>query len=262
MFTKNTAKSQEFLKELAILQNEWAEVLLRNFNIDYQLLEARVQSWEPILDETSLNLNTPKNFIINIIQDTVGLVETYQPKFKNDLAQLKDKNEELYEIIINGDEATLVSWSKVNKVSPQLAGQLIDWILRPKRMALGQLIQPILKGDGERNCCPVCGEEADLAFLQKENGERHLGCSGCQVNWKYPRMKCSSCGNTAPETLKYFFVEEAPEQQVHYCQVCNNYLKTFDYRFTKENFKDFFILNLMTLHLDVLAEEKCLGIKN
>jgi len=263
VFSLNTESGQSFIKEITKLQYTWAEVIYQKCNLDIELLSEFINKSEYLLRDGAL-INTSRKDRINMLQDIVKLLEVHQPKFRDDLINLKSRYDKFYEVLTRGNDFDLLQWAKDEKISPILIGQLIEWILRPERMALGKIIQPLFQKNSnwEKQSCPICGEQADLAILLKENGERHLGCSCCQIKWRYPRLKCISCENTNPETLKYYFVEEAPEQQIHYCESCKSYLKTVDYRFINEKFEDLLLLNYMTAHLDVLAEKNGLRTRN
>lgn len=263
MLSLSTIEGRQFLKELTKSQSAWADIIFKNSDIDPQLLDDTLKKSQPLLVKGPLNYVSKQN-MIKIVQDIVGLVEAYQPEFKEDLARLKSRYEEFYGLTTKGSEFDLLQWANKHTISPMMLGQLIDWSLRPKKMALAKIVQPLVFGkvDWESQNCPICGEPADIAILLKENGERNLGCSCCQITWRYARLKCISCENTNPESLKYYFVEEAPEQQIHYCQACNSYLKTIDYRFANEKLDDLMLLNYMTVHLDVLAEKNGLGSRN
>lgn len=262
MLSLTTLNGQKFIKELTKVQISWAEIIIQNYDVDHHYLDKLINEAQHLLLEDTL-INISKQHVVNITMDIVKLLEIHQPKFKGDLLLLANKYDEFYEILLNGDDLSLLKWADKSNISPILIGYILDWILRPEKMALGKIVQPLLNDikSWKSNCCPICNEPADIALLLKENGERHLGCSCCQVTWRYPRLVCAFCEEANPENLRYYFVEDAPEQQIHYCESCGNYLKTFDYRFTCEKPADLMLLNYMTAHLDVLAEQKGLGLK-
>lgn len=262
MLSLNTMEGQEFLQELTKSQLAWADIISQNYDVDKYHLDRITKNARHLLADGPL-IKVSKQHFINITMDMVKLLDIYQPRFKGELNILAGKYDKFYKTVLSGNELALLQWAEKFNISPILMGYLIDWILRPEKMALGKFVQPVLNENAiwTSNCCPICNEQADIALLMKETGERHLGCSCCQVTWRYPRLVCTYCENANPETLRYYFVEDAPEQQIHYCESCGNYLKTFDYRLTDEKPADLMLLNYMTAHLDVLAEHKGLGLK-
>lgn len=260
MFSLTTLNGHNFIRELAYVQSSWAEVLLKSCDVDYQRLEKTINDSRHLISGEPL-INISKQYFMKLTQDIVKLLKKHQPKFKGDLLLLGKRYDEFYETLLTGDELTVLQWAEKSNISPIMIGYLTDWVLRPEKLALGKIVQPLIhdKCNWQSNCCPVCNEETDIAILLKENGERHLGCSCCNVTWRYPRLLCALCETTSPAAMKYYFMEDAREQQIHYCESCGNYMKTIDYRYTDEKHEDLTVLNYMTAHLDVLAEQKGLG---
>jgi FdhE protein len=99
--------------------------------------------------------------------------------------------------------------------------------------------------------CPICGSLPYLSLLKEEVGKRFLLCSHCGYSWRVDRVSCPFCTNEDQETLQYFYAEEEKTHRVDLCDKCHQYIKTIDLRSIGET--DFFLEDLATLHLDIVA---------
>lgn len=79
-----------------------------------------------------------------------------------------------------------------------------------------------------RPFCPLCGNVAAMARLEKETGQRHLWCAVCHTEWAYARNQCAYCVNEDPKGIRYFFDENDSLYRVYVCDQCKRYLKTID----------------------------------
>ena len=111
------------------------------------------------------------------------------------------------------------------------AGELGD---RPEaeRFALLAVLRAYARGmgreaEGEDARCPVCGGEADVAYLDEE-GFRHLVCGVCDSRWTVPRIACPYCGETRHERLRYYPYD--PHYRLYQCLTCGATLPAVDLR--------------------------------
>lgn len=78
--------------------------------------------------------------------------------------------------------------------------------------------------------CPCCGSAASLAVVRPtvsvDGGHRNLYCAHCGTTWHYPRIRCSYCGSTDPEDLRYFYRPSEPAHQMHVCRDCETAMPT------------------------------------
>ena len=81
------------------------------------------------------------------------------------------------------------------------------------------------EGDGAR--CPVCGGQADAAYLD-EDGGRHLVCAVCDSRWAVPRIACPYCGEADPKKLRYYPYD--PHYRLYQCLTCGATLPAVDLR--------------------------------
>lgn len=137
-----------------------------------------------------------------------------------------------------------------------LLGFLVEESLRPSLEILaekyGSLIDASLWSEG---FCPICGREPKISELRSEEGEKHLFCGQCGIQWRFSRLKCPFCANEDQQTLAYFTVEDEEKYRVDVCNECNRYIKTIDFRNTKED-ANLDIEDIATLHLDILANDE------
>ena len=101
--------------------------------------------------------------------------------------------------------------------------------------------------------CPLCGGLPAMGEIAGEEGRRHLHCGTCGTAWVYPRIQCTFCGNTDPDTLGYFTAEGESGYRVDVCRACSCYLKTVDSRQAGAGLP-MDIEDVSTLHLDLAAQ--------
>ncbi|RLB93642.1 MAG: hypothetical protein DRH26_03410 [Deltaproteobacteria bacterium] len=108
--------------------------------------------------------------------------------------------------------------------------------------------------DQKKGYCPICGNQPDMAFLDKD-GKRHLKCCFCSHEWLVKRMGCVFCDNNDKDYQHYFFSDEEKEYRVNLCDNCHNYIKLVDLRQIDRSFYPK-LEQITTLHLDMKAREK------
>lgn len=100
--------------------------------------------------------------------------------------------------------------------------------------------------------CPFCGSYARIGF--DEEDRRTLHCLSCGHSWRFPRLRCPSCGNTDHTTLGYFEAEGIEGVRVHFCRECSRYLKVVDRKVRSAH--DAETDDALTLELDELAKKE------
>jgi len=105
------------------------------------------------------------------------------------------------------------------------------------------------------NTCPICGSKSHFSRIKKDNGQRFMFCDRCFSEWPVMYLCCVHCGHDRPGDITYFNIENDDAYQVHVCEKCKGYLKTYDERFGS-TLIDMFIANMETIYLDFLAQEK------
>lgn len=126
--------------------------------------------------------------------------------------------------------------------------------------ALGQVLR--MRGEmpkaGEDRGCPRCFAPPLVGALREdreaETVRRTLVCSGCLVEWDFPRVLCPGCKEERPEKLPRFTAEEIPWIRVEACDSCGKYLKAVD--LSKEPRAEPVVDELGSTPLDLLARER------
>jgi FdhE protein len=135
---------------------------------------------------------------------------------------------------------------------------VISHAVRPFYLALSPIAKSLLsQTEWLKPYCPVCGSHPHLAKLSRDEGKRYLICSSCEIEWRYPRFNCPTCQNEEPGDHRYIMLDDEAEYQVHLCEKCKSYIKTYDERHGESNkAKAALLLDLETLHLDQIAENE------
>lgn len=212
---------------------------------------------EQVLFDRGLLQKLPeRSEFLALMSDITGIMLKYDSVYHGHIIRLKELSEELYNFLSSEQEDKIVELIEANGLSSELLLLVLTWIGRPWRIALTQqLSEDILKSQWTEAYCPICGEVADLAFISRGNSERSLGCSSCQLKWPYLRLKCIGCGSTDHQTLKYMYIEGENVQQLQYCEDCKTYIKTFDEHHGEIGESDLMKLDILTAHLDVIAQQ-------
>lgn len=115
-----------------------------------------------------------------------------------------------------------------------------------------------VKVEDARNSCPFCGSNPMIGIIDKNDSSLFLVCSACGTEWRYPRIRCTNCGNTDFNTLEMLYIggEESPHR-IHTCKKCNHYIKLIDDKARNEPFGVFpALLDAATVYLDIIAEKR------
>ena len=160
----------------------------------------------------------------------------------------------LLRAVLEKNETVLRKIAEESDLEPAGIGFLGKMALKPFLDRLRNLVSPGLNKSGwMRGYCPLCGSEPCMArFLR--NGKRLLHCELCGEEWRYPRLQCPFCHNSAQETLGYFTVDGERGLRVAFCEQCRRYMKTVDER-SSEQTAPMELEYLTTTHLDLLARE-------
>jgi len=86
--------------------------------------------------------------------------------------------------------------------------------------------EPLAEGPADARC-PVCGAEADVAYLD-EGGFRFAVCRLCDARWPVPRVRCLYCGEEEAKQLEYYPYEGG--YRLYHCKSCGRTLPAVDLR--------------------------------
>jgi len=126
---------------------------------------------------------------------------------------------------------TLLQKGKSKKTKPSATtGSVIQASMYPWLAAYANELSPLVGKDSwHQRYCPVCGGNADFAYLEKEYGERWLVCSRCDAHWYFYRLACPYCGNQEHDKLA-FFTDDKGFYRLYVCEKCRRYIKAIDLR--------------------------------
>lgn len=115
-------------------------------------------------------------------------------------------------------------------VGATLLRELVDAAVKPFLMCYSRtLLDRVDLERWRRGYCPICGGNADFAFLEAERGARWLVCSRCDAEWLFQRLQCPYCHTTDQNDLAYYANDDGL-YRLYVCEHCKHYLKTIDLR--------------------------------
>lgn len=215
----------------------------------------------PLIEQVDLDVSLVKykEWIVELIE----LLTQCQPAVQGDLNNIKEQlNEKTLKrwvkeaITVNGFYFT--QFAEENRSSTWIPQFLAEHAIRPYLRALSEIYALELADSQPVGTCPCCGEPVRLARLEGKVGKKVMYCPRCYASWQEKRTKCSHCGKEHDDKMTYLQLEEDPSLQLYICNDCNGYVKVID---SKEKFKkeEPALLDLNTIHLDILAQEKGFG---
>jgi len=117
-------------------------------------------------------------------------------------------------------------------IDKNLIQTIIQSTLQPFLAGHAEALTDSIKKDSwHKNYCPVCGGIPDIAYLEKEVGERRLLCSRCDSEWQFHRMECPYCRIQDQDSLS-FLTDDQSLYRLYLCEQCKCYLKVIDLRKT------------------------------
>jgi FdhE protein len=112
---------------------------------------------------------------------------------------------------------------------PEIVGHVLALAMRPFLSRCAEVLQrrPELASWTHAHCA-LCGGEPDLAMLDAQ-GDRHLVCGRCLLQWRFASITCPFCLNTERARITSFGTSDGL-YRVYGCDVCHRYVKAFDSR--------------------------------
>ncbi|WP_038057415.1 formate dehydrogenase accessory protein FdhE [Thermodesulfobacterium hydrogeniphilum] len=104
----------------------------------------------------------------------------------------------------------------------------------------------------EEGKCPVCGSSPSLALIDEDN-RRYIVCTLCETRGKIFRIGCANCLVRDPTQIDLLVDED--EIRIDLCKNCKSYIKSFKAD-VFDRFRDLFLIDLISLPLDVVAQER------
>lgn len=258
--TTNVIRSEymELQKSIYALYDKWTEMLATETVVKKEKGEVHTY---PLLPQVELQINIEDYHIF--LRDLFTVIK----KDNVHLNEVLDKAEALL------DEETLTKWFEesvtVNTYYfAQYAEkhQLPEWLplfaaeyaTRPYLQKAALELGEVISKEGHKGSCPVCGEPSRLAVLNQA-GKKEITCPRCHYAWEEKKISCAHCGTEEQGQIMILKVEDDDSAEIHACKTCNGYTKVIDARkLIKVSSPE--LLDLKTIHLDYIAQEKGYGL--
>jgi FdhE protein len=206
--------------------------LPRNYS-QITLLADRLAQGEPLLRFEEITLDWSD--VRRLLRDTADLLRRFGMMDTDDCQRVHALTREGHTM------DPLVRWWYESAAAPAKAGpapveraEYFDHaLLLAMRPFLARAAEALLSrvdcSAWTRANCPLCGGDPELAVWPADSGHRHLLCSRCAGQWRFPEDTCPFCDDTDPAHRRSF-VSPSRAYRVDACNGCQRYLKGFDGR--------------------------------
>jgi FdhE protein len=259
---KPTAISNEYLTlqtEISNKQTEWTKKLDKSVVEKLPFRHKEI----PIIAQVTLNIEF--ELYEQWINELAELLVENNEHLASDLKKLQNKlDQELVkrwaDEVLAFNQMYFQSFAEETGIQEWLPYFLAENCIRPFLRIVSEVYTDQLSKIKTKGSCTCCGEPIRLAVLEGK-GLKMILCPRCEAKWNQKNIQCSFCGNEDHNSLSYYNVENDNSKKIEVCVKCNGYIKIID---TRKLFKKqtAFILDLTSLHLDFVAQEKGFGTSN
>jgi FdhE protein len=248
----------DILGEILILREEYRRKMKKViFPIDEGLMETKITGGLPLIDFSAgtFDLTEPRQYFTALLE----IAEKRAPGETKEVLQMIQDGSFNFEKMISDSFNSIQDDDLAEEIDDDVI-DLVDLFLEESlRPALEKVVEKygksIAKSGWAEGYCPICGKEPKIGEIREEEGRRFLFCTQCGFEWRFMRIKCPFCGNEEQQTLAYFSIEGEERYRVDVCNECKRYIKTVDFRETREE-ANLDVEDIATLHLDMLANEE------
>jgi FdhE protein len=248
----------DILGEILILREEYRRKMKKViFPIDEGLMETKITGGLPLIDFSAgtFDLTEPRQYFTALLE----IAEKRAPGETKEVLQMIQDGSFNFEKMISDSFNSIQDDDLAEDIDDDVI-DLVDLFLEESlRPALEKVVEKygksIAKSGWAEGYCPICGKEPKIGEIREEEGRRFLFCTQCGFEWRFMRIKCPFCGNEEQQTLAYFSIEGEERYRVDVCNECKRYIKTVDFRETREE-ANLDVEDIATLHLDMLANEE------
>lgn len=200
-------------------------------------IESRLNMGLPLLEKNNIYIEAEvaRSSFTTLLSIFEKYPQQYPPEKIVIIKSAFNKNDqfpnEFIQTFIAENKDSFSQLSKTYTIEPGLLIFIARTISLPFLTAHADLFKSYLAEKDSawlRPFCPLCGNVAAMARLEKETGQRHLWCPICHTEWIYIRNQCAYCVNEDPQGIRYFFDENDSLYRVYVCDRCKRYLKTID----------------------------------
>lgn len=248
----------DILGEILILREEFRRKVEHDiYRADDALIDKKIKGGMPIVDffNGNIDLREAQNYFVALLEIAEARELGEADEIMSDLEEGRLDFLKMVRESFNSEPEEDAGEDEDDALF-DLLGFLVEESLRPSLEILAEKYEGLIAQlNWSEGYCPICGREPKIAELRDEAGEKYLFCSQCGFEWRFSRLKCPFCANEDQQSLAYFTVEDEEKYRVDVCNVCNRYIKTVDFRETKEH-PNLDVEDIATLHLDILANDE------
>jgi len=252
-------------RSLMVLLNELKSEITYEMR-DESVREIKVKEGFPVFSREDLPLD--RSAVGSLFQRLLERLTLHKRKDKEGLEKALNKVHAdpkwVHDVIttfLSNDEATLTKMAEEVRLTPMVLKFLAHMAVKPYMKSLRESMRERIHKDAwNYGYCPVCGSSPDMAYFDSE-GKRFLHCELCDCEWHFHRLRCPFCENKKSKELGYFTSDEDEGYRVDFCKKCGRYIKTLDMRVI-DSPAPLELENLITLHLDILAQQQGFNARN
>lgn len=255
--------STEYMRlqeEITSLYEKWVQTLSQQTIVKKEKMDSKQY---PLIPQVQLLVNNID--YLSFLEDLFNVIKEYKSELQEELERIKSLLEE--DTLSKWfNEALMVNsyyfneWAEKNHVSQWLPLFAAEHAVRPYLQMAARELEEDLPKRGHHGACPCCGEPARLAVINS-NGKKEITCPRCHYAWEQKKISCAHCGTEAHGEITVLRLEEDDRADVYVCNTCKGYTKVIDSRklIVKPTAE---LLDLQTIHLDYIAQEKGYGIES
>ena len=226
-------------------------------------IKEKMEQGKPLISLDNVPLKD--TYLKELFQEICEIMKSYENSDSEEIQRLIDavsnkglKINTLVKNLFHHDGAYFYSLSKEIGVAEDLLIFVSLNLAKPFFETVAeQLKDKVVDDIWLKNYCPVCGNSAQIAKLEKEVGKKILYCSLCGTEWRFMRFKCPFCCNEEQKSMKFLEEEKSP-YRIDICEQCKRYIKTLDERKGGGDRREFIpsVEDLATMYLDLVAEKE------
>lgn len=248
-------KLQEQIQQLS---QKWADTVMDDELIT--TVQSTVNSI-PLIPQLNISVNIEQYH--SFIKELLSFLAHEQPALSNDCEMLEqsltaENIQEWFQSTVKINSYYFEEYAQKLAISEWLPFFVAEHAARPFLQKLALKHKEELDQADHHHGCPACGEPARFAVVSKK-GKKELTCPRCDYAWQEKKISCAHCGTEDHNQLEILKLEGQESAQIHVCHSCKGYTKVIDVRkmIKKESPQ---ILDIKTIHLDIIAQENGYGI--
>ncbi len=262
----NSEPNQEYYamhKEIAkkILEHA-GQVEFSNLELIEGVLQGHINSRRPLASAIDVPVDMQQYRLF--LKEIAGIIAKHQPQQEMTVEAILSaldtttEFETLVEATKQFNQFFFEDFSKRNELNGSILQFLMEMAYRPYLKQFAKIVNPKINLKNYHDgACPVCGEQVRIV-RGAEDGKREGCCTRCSTIWEINRLQCPHCKNNDHKKLKYLTIGEDENKKLYVCEVCKGYVKYVEMKDMLDK-PDFFLIDLETLYLDMVAIQEGYG---